>query len=336
MSLAAVGLRPGVLEAFEVARQSGSSLGRVVRVERGFASVILETGEGSFHVPKSLTRTPDQSPVTGDWVVLDESRKVVGGVLPRWSCFSRKAAGKRDEEQIVAANVDLVFVLMGLDGDFNLRRLERYLTISSESGARCVVLLTKASLCAETEARCEEVQRVAQDAPVHAIDVITGIGTDAPRLYLLEGVTAALVGSSGVGKSTLANFLMGALVARTAAVRVHDERGKHTTSRRELFLLPEGGVVIDTPGMRELALWGESSSIDAAFADVLEHANACRFSDCRHEAEPGCAVGLALESGELDAARFASYRNLSAELEAREKRRRPAKGSDRPPRSSRR
>ncbi len=347
MSLEALGLTPDVVDAFKRLAGEGEArgrcleLGRVMRVDRGFVQVVSSAGERSVHVPKGLLRegdkrrTLERTPVTGDWVAIDPSKGAVASVLPRKSQFVRGAAGKRDEAQVVAANIDVVFVLMGLDGDFNLRRLERYLTLTSESGARAVVLLTKAGLCEDVPARVAEVRGSAGGAPVHALDVLAGIDSDAPRAYLGAGITAALIGSSGVGKSTLANYLMGAEVMRTREVRAHDDRGKHTTSHRELFLTEWGGVVIDTPGMRELALWGDPASLDAAFPDVLAIALACRFSDCGHGAEPGCAVRAAVQAGTLAGDRLASYAALSAELAERESRgprSRRGRPTDPPPR----
>ncbi len=336
--LEALGLTEAIASAFE-ARASGPpstrgrtlELGRVSCVERGFATVLTADGEALLHVPKSLVRVASAAPVTGDWVAIDRERGAVELVLPRTTQFVRRAAGKRDEAQVVAANADVLLVLMGLDGDFNLRRLERYLTLASESGAEAVVLLTKASLSTDVDACLQAVREVAPGIRVHAIDVVSGLNADVPRSYLKPGVTLALLGSSGVGKSTLANFLMGEAVLRTREVRAHDDRGKHTTTRRELFVLEGGGIVIDTPGMRELALWGDSASLDGSFPDIAEMALGCRFSDCRHGSEPGCAVLAAVASGAVPASRLASYRALAAELEERERRARPS----RPPRSRR-
>ncbi|NUP12146.1 MAG: ribosome small subunit-dependent GTPase A [Polyangiaceae bacterium] len=341
--LETLGLTAEMAAAFDSLAGPDLALGRVTRVERGFANVVTERMEGAFHVPKGLLRESDkrraldQTPVTGDWVVVSTSRQAIERVLPRTTQFVRRAAGKRDEAQVVAANVDVVFLLMGLDGDFNVRRLERYLTLSSESGAKAVVLLTKAGLCSDVPSRVAEVEAVAPGVVIHPIDVVSGIDVDAPLQHVGPGVTAALIGSSGVGKSTLANFLMGTEVAKTREVRAHDERGKHTTSRRELYLLGGGGIVIDTPGMRELALWGETKSLDAAFPDVVEIALGCRFSDCAHGTEPGCAVRAAVRDGALEATRLASYQALAAELEDREgaRSRRYPRSTDRPPRSRR-
>ncbi len=326
--LESLGLREEVLQRFEEVAPAGSELARATCVERGFATVVSARGEASVHVPKGMLRSIEQTPVTGDWLAVDPQKQSVARVLPRFSAVLRGAAGRRDEPQVVAANVDWVFVLMGLDGDYNLRRLERYLTLVADSGAEPVVFLTKAGLVPEWPERAREVSGIAER--VHAIDVKSGIDQDLPRKYLGRGVTAALLGSSGVGKSTLANHLKHSAVAKTQPVRERDDRGKHTTSRRELFVLEEGGVIIDTPGMRELSLWGDRESLDVSFPDVAALALGCKFTDCGHAGEPGCAVQKALASGTIDAARFASYQALLAEVLGQDSRRRPARTSERP------
>ncbi len=287
---------------------------RVVTAERGHVAVIGEGADRTLTVPGAL-RGAGRAPITGDWVVFDD-RSVVVAVLPRRTAFVRRAAGARAQAQTVAANVDVAFVLTGLDGDFNLRRIERYLTLVQESGARPVLLLTKAGRADDVGHRLTSARQVAPAVPVHAIDVIDGVDADAPLTYVPRGVTAAVLGSSGVGKSTLVNYMLGDAVARTASVRERDDRGVHTTTRRELHVLPGGGLVIDTPGMREIALWGDRAAVDAAFPDVVERALTCRFRDCGHGAEPGCAVQGAALRGEVPSARVESYRRLVAEIEA--------------------
>jgi ribosome biogenesis GTPase len=304
-------------EALAAGGWSRGAAARVIRAERGQVATLGEMGERVSVVPGTL-KAGEGAPTTGDWVVLSD-RGAVLAVLPRRTRFVRRAAGLRTEAQVVAANVDLAFVLTGLDGDFNLRRIERYLTLVGESGARAVVLLTKAAACAERELRVAQAKEVAPGCDVHAIDVVDGIAPDAPRAYLGSGITACVLGSSGVGKSTLVNYLVGHDVAKTKAVREHDDRGKHTTSRRELHLLPHGGAILDTPGMRELSIWGDASSLGASFPDVVALAEACRFRDCRHGKEPACAVRHAIESGAISADRVESYLGLLAEIEATEK-----------------
>jgi len=258
-------------------------------------------------------------PVVGDWVaarIFDEQppKAVIHAILPRRSKFSRKQAGKRIAEQPLAANIDTVFVVIGLDGDYSVRRVERYLTLAWESGAEPVVLLTKSDLCPEVEERLAEVEASAPGVPVHALSVIEQQGLEQLPRYLVRGKTVALLGSSGVGKSTILNHLLGREVQRTQEVREDDSRGRHTTTHRQMFVLPPGGLVIDTPGMRELQLWNAEGGLADAFSDISALAEGCRFADCRHENEPGCRVQEALSTGVLSEGRFESYRKLRKEL----------------------
>jgi ribosome biogenesis GTPase len=266
-------------------------------------------------------------PTVGDWVAVragDDCLVSIRHVLPRRSKFSRRSAGVRAEEQVVAANVDTVFLMMGLDRDFNPRRLERYLAVAAASGAAPVVLLNKADVLSggERDERLAEVAAVGHGVPVLAVSVREGQGLEELRRHLAPARTAALLGSSGVGKSTLLNRLATADLQRTGAVGVQDGRGKHTTSHAQLFALPDGALVIDTPGLRELQLWEPEVSVEGAFADVLGLAAGCRFSDCRHAQEPGCAVRAAVEEGRLAPERLASYEKLRGELGRRDRRRR--------------
>jgi len=263
---------------------------------------------------------PESLPAVGDWVAVkrlpeDAGQAKIHEVLPRRSLFSRKAAGRETVEQVVAANVDTVFLVAGLDGDYNPRRLERYLIMAWESGAEPVVVLNKADLAGDPDEVRAEVERVAPGVAVHLLSAKRGEGVEQLLPYDRPGRTLALMGSSGVGKSTIVNRLLGAEVQRTQGVRVHDARGRHTTTHRELFLLPGGGIVLDTPGMRELQLLVSERGLRETFEDVEETAARCRFADCGHETEPGCAVREALESGGLDPARYANYRKMRAEME---------------------
>jgi ribosome biogenesis GTPase len=224
--------------------------------------------------------------------------------------ISRQAAGQETEEQPVAANVDVVFLVMGLDGDFNPRRLERYLALAARSGARPIVLLTKPDLCGDVDSRREQIETLG--APVLVLSPKRGEGVDALDPHLVPGRTLALLGSSGVGKSTLINRLLGEERLKTREVRLSDARGRHTTTRRELIVLPGGALVIDTPGMREIQL-GETADVDGSFADVVAFGAACRFGDCLHETEPGCAVLAAVAEGVLDDGRLQSFRKLRRE-----------------------
>jgi ribosome biogenesis GTPase len=271
-------------------------------------------------VPAGRLRQRGERPAIGDWVAF-RPPEVTGGharveeVLPRRSRLSRKGAGETTAEQVVAANVDTVFVVMGLDGDFNLRRLERFLVMAWESGAAPVVLLNKADLAAAAEARRAEVEAAAPGVPVLLASCLAGHGLDELEGYLGAGDTVALVGSSGVGKSTLINRLLGDEVQKTREVRDGDDRGQHTTSHRELFRLPGGALLIDSPGVRELAPWTGEAGLGEAFEDVEELAGHCRFRDCTHADEPGCAVRRAVADGRLPAARLDSYRSLKRELD---------------------
>jgi ribosome biogenesis GTPase len=255
-------------------------------------------------------------PAVGDWVVIEtppgggDAR--IRAVLPRTSRFSRRAAGNPTEEQVVAANIDVVFLVSGLDGDFNPRRIERYLVTAWESGASPVILLNKADLVEDAEATAREVSELAQGVPVLAISAKEAASIERVRAFVTAGRTAALLGSSGVGKSSIANVLLGEERLRTHEVRESDSRGRHTTTGRQLVLLPGGGILIDTPGMRELQLW-ETAPSAGAFADIDALAEECRFRDCRHRSEPGCAVVAAVAAGMLPAARLESFGKLQDE-----------------------
>jgi ribosome biogenesis GTPase len=257
-------------------------------------------------------------PAVGDWVTLrpptGEGRAMIHAVLPRKSKFSRKMAGHRTEEQVVAANVDTIFLVSGLDGDFNPRRIERYLTAAWDSGARPVVVLNKLDCCEDPDGCLLEAEAVAMGVPVHRVSALTGENCAELHAYLSPGQTVSLLGSSGVGKSTLINRLLGREVQRTAEVRESDDRGRHITTHRELFVAPAGGLLIDTPGLREIQLWEGDQGIESAFADIEELAEGCRFGDCRHQGEPGCAVEEAAENGGLPRERLESYRKLQREL----------------------
>jgi ribosome biogenesis GTPase len=262
-------------------------------------------------------------PVTGDWVVvrpLGAEKAVVLAVLPRRTAFCRKAVGVGTSEQVLAANVDTVFLVMALDADYSPRRLERYLVLAWECGARPVVLLNKLDLCASVASRVAEIEGVAAGVPVHAVCALRGDGLAGIAGELLPGRTVALLGSSGAGKSTLVNRLVGADVHPTREVRGEDSKGRHTTTSRELVPLASGALLIDTPGLRELQLWAGEDALHAVFRDVGALASGCRFRDCRHESEPGCAVREAAEAGELSPERLESHAKLQREIRYLERR----------------
>lgn len=318
MTLARIGFDIELERSLRALGSGNALAGRVARVDADVAHLLVESGELVARIPRRVLRADLGRPVTGDWVAVSgASDPLIEAVLPRRTKLVRKAPGKRDAPQLLCANVDVLFVVMGLDRDFNLRRLERYLTLAAEGGMHAVVLLTKAGLVPNHRELEQRAKAVAPGVDVHAIDVVDGIRASVPADYVTGGVTAAVVGSSGAGKSTLVNHLLGEPRMKTGTLRAHDARGKHTTTHRELLPLPSGGAVIDTPGLRELGLWADSGSLEAAFPDVTELAAACRYRDCAHRGEPGCAVQGAVQAGTLDGARLLSYIALGEELERR-------------------
>lgn len=309
----------GRLAALAEEQGGSAAVGRVLLQERGFYRVVSEAGEQMAEVSGRLrhgAKGAADFPAVGDFVWLEggaaQGNAVIQGILPRRSVFVRRAAGSGCAEQVVAANIDTVFICMALNGDFNLRRLERYLAVAWDSGAVPVVVLTKADLCGDMARRLGEVRKAAAGAEVLTVSAVEPDGWRALLPYIGRGRTVALAGSSGVGKSTLINRLLGEERLVTGGLR-SDDRGRHTTTRRELFLLETGGMVIDTPGMRELGLWAVDSGVEQSFADIEALAAQCRFRNCSHTGEPGCAVRAALASGELSGERLQSYQKLCAE-----------------------
>jgi ribosome biogenesis GTPase len=303
----------------ELARQfetdaAGLEPGRVTAQHRGSWQVVTETGESSAEITGRLRHEadPGELPVVGDWVALRGAQIEV--VLPRRSKFSRKTPWTDVSEQVLVANVDVAFLVMGLDErDYSVRRLERYLTTAWEGGSDPVIVLNKADLAYDLEAQLAETELVALGVPVHPVSAETGDGVEELRRHLAGNPTVVLLGSSGVGKSSLINRLLGEERFRIGDVR-SDGRGRHTTTHRELVVVPGGGVIIDTPGLRELQLWETDDGLDQAFVDVAELIAQCRFSDCQHRTEPGCAIKAALDDGSLPADRWESYQKLQREL----------------------
>ena len=297
---------------------------RIAAEHRGIFEVWSTIGSGRAQLAGRLRLELEHAspPGVGDWVVLEDApgpdrTAVIKRVLERRTVFTRGAAGREARAQVVAANVDLVFAMCGLDADFSVRRIERYLARIWAGGARPSVVLNKADICADTGARVAEVESHAAGVPIHVISALHAEGIEAVRACIDEGMTVALVGSSGAGKSTLVNALLGQERMRTGEVRASDGRGCHITTHRQLVLLPGGGLLLDTPGMRELQLLDEDG-IDTVFGDVAALASRCRFRDCRHDTEPGCAVKEAVESGELDPDRVEHYHMLEREARANE------------------
>lgn len=290
---------------------------RVVTEERELLRLQTGLDDGFWGFTIGRARL-DEPPAVGDWVVcsrgVQDPRARIHAVLPRRSCLVRRAAGRVDRPQILAANVDVAFVVSSLNTDLNSRRIERYLTTIYDGGARPAILLTKLDLCEEPEPWIREVQAAAPGVDVLAVSALTGGGMEKLAEYLRPGETAVLLGSSGTGKSTVINALSGASLARTQTIRDTDERGRHTTTSRHLWALGSGALIIDTPGMRELQLWADAESLELAFGDVQEAALRCRFTDCMHAAEPGCAVRAALDTGALSAERLESYKKLTREM----------------------
>ena len=320
-SLNSLGWNDRFAAAFAEHAAAGRVPARVVLEHTHIYRVATEEDELLARVSGRLRHnasTRPDFPAVGDWVVVEpvaDSDARIHAVLPRSSKFSRRAAGDATEEQVVAANIDVVFLVGGLDDDFNPRRIERYLVVAWESGATPVVVLNKADLVVEPERFAGEVRASAPGVAVHTVSARQPESLDALRAHLGPGRTAALLGSSGVGKSTIVNRLIGQELLRTRDVRITDSRGRHTSTARQLVVLGGEGILIDTPGMRELQLWDAGQSLEDAFPDIEALAGGCRFRDCSHAHEPGCAVRTAAKAGELPPGRYESFLKLAAERE---------------------
>ena len=291
--------------------------GRVARPERGSFLCLTPSGPLRAEVSGALRHAALDAtalPTVGDWVaVRTGATNLIEAVLPRRTAFVRHGSANAAVGQVLAANVDVVFVVVGLSAAPNLRRLERFLALAWESGGQPVVLLTKSDLCDDLDSVLADVTSAAPGAPVHAVSSVTGDGIDDVRAHLTPGATVVLLGASGVGKSTLANRLLGAEHLATTAIR-DDGKGRHTTTHRELIPLPGGAVLIDTPGLRGLQIWDADEGIERAFPEVEALVERCRFADCEHRTEPGCAVLEALAEGTLDPRRWESHQKLQREM----------------------
>ena len=305
---------------FSLISQPGWIPGRILSQSVDLYQIITASGEMNGKIVgkwlyKSISAT--DFPVTGDWVAIQPSsgsNAVIHALCERTNTLMRKQ-NTRQEAQLLGANIDYAFIMTALDHDFNPRRLERYLVIAWENGIQPVILLNKADLCDQTEDRLREAEAVAIGTPIHMISARQMTGLESIRSYCQTGTTIILIGSSGVGKSTLTNALLGKSIQSTQSIREDDSHGRHTTTRKSLFLLPSGGLLMDTPGLREIQLWGDTAGLSSAFADIESLSKDCRFQNCQHESEPGCAVKAAIESGNLSPDRLMSYKKLQKELQ---------------------
>jgi ribosome biogenesis GTPase / thiamine phosphate phosphatase len=330
--LTELGWDPDWVAAFAPFAAGGRRPARVIAVHKDTSVVRGDTGRDRTAVVSGRFRfdalAGSDYPAVGDWVVLEptadavgrEDQVVIGAILPRRSSFrrsaadaSRRTAGLLADEQVIAANIDVAFLVAGLDGDFNLRRLERYLAVAWSSGVQPVIVLNKADVGRDVVGRTIAIEAIAPGVPIVTLSALTGDHLADLGPYLRPGRSSAVLGSSGVGKSTLVNALLGEARQATAAVRDDDSRGRHTTTHRELFALPGGALLIDTPGIRALEMAGADEGVDVAFDDIADLAAMCRFSDCRHAGEPGCAVQVALDDGSLSPERLASHQKLERE-----------------------
>ncbi|WP_269716906.1 ribosome small subunit-dependent GTPase A [Caulobacter sp. NIBR2454] len=304
---------------FEQQARAGHAPGRIVVQHRD--GYLVATDEGELRAKASGRLLEEVGPpAVGDWVALSmnpsERTATLHAILPRRTSFVRRAAGSAQGMQVIAANIDVAFVVTSLNAELNARRIERYLAAAWQSGARPVVVLTKADLCDDPDGQAAEIAALAAGCPVIVISARQGLGLEALRAHVAPGETCVLIGSSGVGKSTLVNALLGEDKMATNAIREADDHGRHTTSHRELVLLPDGRLILDTPGIREVGLIDAEEGVSVVFDDIELLTQNCRFNDCGHVSEPGCAVRAALESGALDPARWAHFQKLGLELAA--------------------
>lgn len=300
--------------------------GRISNVNKSGCKAYTKSGEIRARI-SGRQRQDGIYPAIGDWVALSKDSPsgiyTIHAILPRKNKISRKDAGRATGEQVIAANIDVAFIMTSLNRDLNLRRLERYLAIVKQSDVDPVIILNKSDICADPDSSIRDVKAIAPDVPVYAISATEGAGMDALSQYIQDGKSVVLLGSSGVGKSTLINALEGFERQKVSEIREDDSRGRHTTTVRELIMLDRGGIIIDNPGMRELQLWDAGTGLQSTFQDIEELAAQCKFSDCRHETEPGCMIKIAIEEGILSQVRFDSYVKLQRELLAVERKKNP-------------
>jgi ribosome biogenesis GTPase len=325
-SVERLGWNPARDAEFQPFKASGLVPGRVSLEHNHVYRVLTESGEVLAEASgriKYLASGRRELPSVGDWVAVrlgaEGYRSTIRAILKRDSWFSRKAAGRGTQEQVIAANIDVVLLVFGLDKPVNSRAIERYLVVASRSGARPVVVLNKSDVVADAAGAVAEASAVSGDVPVHAVSTVAAPGVAALEPYLVEGQTLALLGPSGVGKSSIVNRLIGEDLLATGEVRDWDQRGRHTSVHRQLVVRSAGGLIVDTPGMRELQLWDSDEQLGETFSEIAGLAAGCRFRDCQHDKEPGCAVKSAVASGALDAERYESYLKLRREQDAMEK-----------------
>jgi ribosome biogenesis GTPase len=312
--LPTLGLVPFFTQQLADAKLSQERLARVASVQRSKVTVINEQGEQVVDLCSQLRDAPSiKRPTVGDWVVLDESLSRIEHVLARKSLFKRLGAGSAGDIQPIAANIDILFIVTSCNEEFKESRLERYLTLCAEAGAMPVIILTKTDLVEDIDDYVRRARSVQSDVPVETANALDSTTLDGVRAWIDQTATAAIVGSSGVGKSTLLNTLAGHSVAANNAIREQDKKGRHTTTHRELHILPSGGLLIDVPGMRELRVADIEHSLGTVFEDIEGLAAHCRFADCKHQSEPGCAVLRAIAEHKLDSRRLANYQKLRRE-----------------------
>ncbi len=321
MNLSNFGFNNFFQKHFSELSDNGFIPARVAVEHKSLYVVYSEHGELSAELSGKFYFNADNKadyPAVGDWVavrpILDEQKALIEHVLPRQNVFARKSAGIKTDEQILASNIDVLFIMTSLNQDLNINRLERYLTLALDNKLQSVIVLSKSDLCENLEEKLEQIKRLSDEIPVHIICSIKGDGIDELKKYFTGNKTAAIVGSSGVGKSTFINTLLGENRLVVKDIGEYKDKGLHATTRRKLIMLPGGGMIIDTPGMRELQLWEGGDGLSDVFADIEALLGTCRFTDCKHESEPGCAIRKAIENGDIDENKYQNYLKMKREI----------------------